>query len=392
MQGWRVRRGRLIPTHAGKTPSRPSRTSPTRAHPHSRGENATALAMSSRTPGSSPLTRGKRGTTTSSPRACGLIPTHAGKTQVHADDRDVAGAHPHSRGENAGVTMHALRHRGSSPLTRGKRDGDGAGPPARRLIPTHAGKTHGSRSALGGQWAHPHSRGENNQPRSCAVLPGGSSPLTRGKPTAVKCPVFAQGLIPTHAGKTRTATALATTGTAHPHSRGENAGGTSTPALISGSSPLTRGKREMKMRLSEHEGLIPTHAGKTCRGSPRRSRFWAHPHSRGENSSVSPSPEILPGSSPLTRGKRKLRPGAARQSGSSPLTRGKRQSPSQTLPSLGLIPTHAGKTHAGARDRDAPRAHPHSRGENIPVRGRAPLPRGSSPLTRGKHLRGPLSE
>ena len=49
-----------------------------------------------------------------------------------------------------------------------------------------------------------------------------------------------------------------------------------------------------------------------------------------------------------------------------------------------LIPAHAGKTtvdEAWAFDAEA---HPRSRGENLTVRGRCPLSRGSSPLTRGK--------
>ena len=131
-------------------------------------------------------------------------------------------------------------------------------------------------------------------------------------------------------------------------------------------------------------GFIPAHAGKTCRGRSGLRKPRAHPRSRGEN-------HLLDGSNVVVRG-------------SSPLTRGKRQSPSQTLPYLGLIPAHAGKTLTRFKVGTSARAHPRSRGENLPCqvdeqRGRAhPRSRGenathsaialiragSSPLTRRK--------
>ena len=51
----------LIPAHAGKTALRRTKTKAARAHPRSRGENATVLSGPPGLPGSSPLTRGKPG-------------------------------------------------------------------------------------------------------------------------------------------------------------------------------------------------------------------------------------------------------------------------------------------------------------------------------------------
>ena len=71
-----------------------------------------------------------------------------------------------------------------------------------------------------------------------------------------------------------------------------------------GSSPLTRGKPE---RLSVErclERLIPAHAGKTSVGMRVTFLCRAHPRSRGENQIDSSAGNRLPGSSPLTRGKR----------------------------------------------------------------------------------------
>ena len=54
--------------------------------------------------GSSPLTRGKHVRRSDRRDRRRLIPTHAGKTKGKAIVSFDAGAHPHSRGENAAVT------------------------------------------------------------------------------------------------------------------------------------------------------------------------------------------------------------------------------------------------------------------------------------------------
>ena len=50
--------------------------------------------------------------------------------------------------------------------------------------------------------------------------------------------------------------------------------------------------------------------------------------------------------------------------GSSPLTRGKLGLVLHCLGGFGLIPAHAGKTHAGMTTDKPLKAHPRSRGEN----------------------------
>ena len=74
--------------------------------------------------------------------------------------------------------------------------------------------------------------------------------------------------------------------------------------------------------------------------------------------------------------------------GSSPLTRGKQTGLRISLEIGGLIPTHAGKTSTPIMTHVSDRAHPHSRGENDNVARLAAITRGSSPLTRGKRVRG----
>ena len=255
-------------------------------------------------PGSSPLTRGKRRSGAGFPVPPGLIPAHAGKTRGTGASRRGAGAHPRSRGENLAEQGWDVPALGSSPLTRGKlairrgREVQGG------LIPAHAGKTTGRARPAGQRRAHPRSRGENVEPLNRVTVHEGSSPLTRGKLRASRFGGKCKRLIPAHAGKTSPTATWPPPSRAHPRSRGENHSTLRLTSPSLGSSPLTRGKRVYAVRGSLGEGLIPAHAGKTTCRSPRRRRARAHPRSRGENRELIASGAIRSGSSPLTRGKR----------------------------------------------------------------------------------------
>ena len=214
-----------------------------------------------------------------------------------------------------------------------------------RLIPTHAGKTTASKLSSRRATAHPHSRGENFACAPTSQASEGSSPLTRGKPPDVSWVETRAGLIPTHAGKTHARDREPHQHEAHPHSRGENIWTAAALKSRAGSSPLTRGKRRVRPSSHSTPGLIPTHAGKTRRRDRRRAAPGAHPHSRGENSDHGPGELAARGSSPLTRGKLNAVPYAGND--------------------LRLIPTHAGKTIALLKPGGVATAHPHSRGENV---------------------------
>ena len=297
--------------------------------------------------GSSPLTRGKPGRALHRRVQGGLIPAHAGKTLAASSKMGPARAHPRSRGENLYGKLAASLTGGSSPLTRGKHSSAIGLCRARGLIPAHAGKTRSYPRRSHRERAHPRSRGENLMASSFAFACSGSSPLTRGKRGAYWRDRVPGGLIPAHAGKTNSARSDARGIAAHPRSRGENLVG------------------HVDWRRSER--LIPAHAGKTW--SSRTGSEWAraHPRSRGEN--------------PLTY------PEDQRSRGSSPLTRGKLPVPSAARTCPGLIPAHAGKTRTAGGPPCPSRAHPRSRGENRHWVGSRTRREGSSPLTRGKHLR-----
>ena len=341
------RRERLIPARAGKTGRGRGLRRTQRAHPRSRGENVGCLAhplccggssplargkqiapsslqvrerliparagkthgssvTSVRRPGSSPLARGKQPRGSSRRGRRGLIPARAGKTVTHRYPLPTARAHPRSRGENNSARSDARGIAGSSPLTRGKlqlaEDAANMG----GLIPAHAGKTHWPLTVPQTAWAHPRSRGENPELDRQGQRRRGSSPLTRGKPYKLTARIDKERLIPAHAGKTYAARPGERGRQAHPRSRGENSTASASLWQLLGSSPLTRGKRTKQGAQLLIFGLIPAHAGKTVKMLTMRSATGAHPRSRGENIRGPRPRNPDRGSSPLTRGKRRL--------------------------------------------------------------------------------------
>ena len=246
--------------------------------------------------------------------------------------------------ENVWYTATKLDRSDLSPLTRGKPRPSSTRRRALRLISAHTGKTPRLSDRSCHVTAHPRSREENIDAWQLPERHVGSSPLTRGKRTLRVTAGILRRLIPAHAGKTVQAENPNSQHRAHPRSRGENRPGGKPQLSTQGSSPLTRGKRSHHGGYDKRRGLIPAHAGKTSRRTARLCVGRAHPRSRGENSAVRASDAASGGSSPLTRGKRPL--------------------PSREEAGGRLIPAHAGKTSASPEPSRSSPAHPRSRGEN----------------------------
>ena len=171
---------RIIPARAGFTRRR-SRAAGRRAdHPRSRGVYGTSTSMSTRAPGSSPLARGLRDSTTKRTWDRGIIPARAGFTPSGRQSRDGARDHPRSRGVYGYLHPRGGGPPGSSPLARGlpparsprargariipARAGFTAGPTCvspvtEWIIPARAGFTPPSRACSAGFSDHPRSRG-----------------------------------------------------------------------------------------------------------------------------------------------------------------------------------------------------------------------------------------
>ena len=91
----------------------------------------------------------------------GLIPAHAGKTQIHRELRCLAEAHPRACGENEIDNLVMCLSPGSSPRMRGKQGRRRPGQRHDGLIPAHAGKTPAPNSFFPPARAHPRACGEN---------------------------------------------------------------------------------------------------------------------------------------------------------------------------------------------------------------------------------------
>ena len=256
-------------------------------------------------------------------RRVGLIPAHAGKTARTHSGRGLSRAHPRSRGENGENDDIAGLSVGSSPLTRGKQASEDTEFWAVGLIPAHAGKTNPNFCPLMRGEAHPRSRGENNRAKTSLTASLGSSPLTRGKPVSRTARSMTSGLIPAHAGKTEIEAIADRTYAAHPRSRGENAVMATPEVVAAGSSPLTRGKHLLALHAERLKRLIPAHAGKTYCQDCQAQTWPAHPRSRGENQGHADPGRVERGSSPLTRGKRELSTLGAASQGLIPAHAGK---------------------------------------------------------------------
>jgi|GEM_PF-49196 len=353
----------LIPARAGRTVWSSSTLAATRAHPRSRGADWAGRSVRWRGMGSSPLARGGLRAVGGDLRAVGLIPARAGRTGWPVLVYVQAWAHPRSRGADSQPYARGNGEQGSSPLARGGHRGHPRRLRRHGLIPARAGRT-------GEQFynpttirAHPRSRGADGDGRPELHDKGGSSPLARGGLVRLGADGERQGLIPARAGRTGSATRASQGTRAHPRSRGADTRIATMSCWARGSSPLARGGHHPDFPDHTREGLIPARAGRTCRSSRTRCAKRAHPRSRGAD--VESSSRV------------------AGMRGSSPLARGGLLPSSRVYPTSGLIPARAGRT-ARVLDSDDPAgAHPRSRGADA-LAGPEPVPAtGSSPLARG---------
>ena len=235
--------------------------------------------------GSSPLTRGARG-------------TEARRDGLRRD-------HPRSRGVHERAARRASSVMGSSPLTRGAH-GHGGGPhDAVRIIPAHAGCTGFPMYSFHLETDHPRSRGVHPIRIVFLVSVVGSSPLTRGALALHDRPNREGGIIPAHAGCTGSTFLTFASLPDHPRSRGVHPRVVALGFWCCGSSPLTRGALSQHPPSGGLVGIIPAHAGCTSSPKPCPSSSGDHPRSRGVHD---PHPWRVPptgGSSPLTRGARR---------------------------------------------------------------------------------------
>ena len=256
------------------------------------------------------------------------------------------------------------------------------------IIPAYAGSTSLWSGAAGSGGDHPRIRGEH-QPRQAHRTPEpGSSPHTRGAQTGCASYILYYR--------------------DHPRIRGEHVWELRASVLILGSSPHTRGARDNIVIRLVHVGIIPAYAGSTCGFLPRSAFPEDHPRIRGEHRLDIPWPQAMQGSSPHTRGARRLRHGDRARAriipayaGSTPLgdhaevgardhprIRGEHRRPGfGSFWRRGIIPAYAGSTPTRQRPSGCRRDHPRIRGEHVGHDEAQFRGDGSSPHTRGARRR-----
>ena len=191
----------------------------------------------------------------------------------------------------------------------------------------------------------------------------GSSPLARGLRSGAWALASREGIIPARAGFTRRHSSHCPAGRDHPRSRGVYLVSPALNTRSAGSSPLARGLRRRRGGAATPPGIIPARAGFTRGRAPQRWCCPDHPRSRGVYNGVHRDRDGLVGSSPLARGLPTIRSG--------PVLR------------LRIIPARAGFTPISQSCRASSTDHPRSRGVYRSGRLRSGGLVGSSPLARG---------
>ena len=149
----------------------------------------------------------------------------------------------------------------------------------------------------------------------------------------------------------------------HPRIRGEHQVGVDLLEILPGSSPHTRGALDRIRRHLHDIGIIPAYAGSTRLACAHEQLRRDHPRIRGEHHRGASICTSASGSSPHTRGAQF--PGGGGEG------------------DLGIIPAYAGSTCRGATAGGSTRDHPRIRGEHKCGSREKTANPGSSPHTRG---------
>ena len=171
-------------------------------HPRACGANASVKVLPVAGSGSSPRMRGKQPTLIAEPVNDRIIPAHAGQTPTTTTPLWARSDHPRACGANVNAFPSNPEHCGSSPRMRGKPACIHMWIAALRIIPAHAGQTWLCRWVPAAGPDHPRACGANQPMRPQHPAVAGSSPRMRGKRRVRAAPSGRGRIIPAHAGQT----------------------------------------------------------------------------------------------------------------------------------------------------------------------------------------------
>ena len=273
-------------------------------HPRIRGERRFGKSARAEEIGSSPHARGTRYRASARQLSQRFIPACAGNASPCQVPTMIGAVHPRIRGERTWGMITPSGLAGSSPHTRGTRDGKTCGDDDFRFIPAYAGNASGRARRASTGTVHPRIRGERDPYPFVTAANFGSSPHTRGTRLDDIPGIGSRRFIPAYAGNAPSRPGLKSSATVHPRIRGERSRPFFLADVIHGSSPHTRGTRVEHASEREHARFIPAYAGNADQNGAGGWRPTVHPRIRGERLSETMAARSAAGSSPHTRGTR----------------------------------------------------------------------------------------
>ena len=213
---------RIIPAHAGQTRHHQTCRRPRPDHPRACGANKRSVDLQGSGVGSSPRMRGKHDVSKGARQRRRIIPAHAGQTPSWGCRCLPWSDHPRACGANFKTWVKQTENHGSSPRMRGKRVRARASATRARIIPAHAGQTHRMQRGFMAGPDHPRACGANVHTAYQLRFPAGSSPRMRGKRLHDRCHRQRGRIIPAHAGQTFTSENGLASLTDHPRACGAN--------------------------------------------------------------------------------------------------------------------------------------------------------------------------
>ena len=238
---------RIIPAHAGQTEKSHQKQWFAPDHPRACGANAWSPVYGRQDAGSSPRMRGKLHQVQRATHADRIIPAHAGQTSSIPRLRPMRSDHPRACGANKGAFAQTLSADGSSPRMRGKHLGADRFNQRGRIIPAHAEQTFPQLFCPVFCSDHPRACGANHGGRAAFHAIHGSSPRMRGKLGQIIKTETRNRIIPAHAGQTHGGVIVAVPSTDHPRACGANPNTVIPVTATAGSSPRMRGKPHLML-------------------------------------------------------------------------------------------------------------------------------------------------
>ena len=253
----------IIPAHAGNTRFGREPAGQAGDHPRACGEHRISQQSRVKQQGSSPRMRGTLFERINDHEVDGIIPAHAGNTVSSQKSAPSSRDHPRACGEHTQTVPPTTSGAGSSPRMRGTRVIVPVQVQPVGIIPAHAGNTHISALSIRHSRDHPRACGEHMGINNAYAQAQGSSPRMRGTPNRNHPRTPDAGIIPAHAGNTGDRAYVEAQLRDHPRACGEHVNATTSQLNIQGSSPRMRGTPIIDTSDYDSGGIIPAHAGNT---------------------------------------------------------------------------------------------------------------------------------